>query len=120
MVQTTKTLHVCPYYPEHKITARKLYGTDRVNEQLKKHITYCNECSMFPDLLIYLDIINDDLALVETENKLELDYWKEHVKDYKEKRSIGVNVNLVYNEVLLPVDEFFNPPKDGKRWIDHL
>lgn len=101
--------------------ARRLYGADRVNEQLKKSITYCNECAMFPDLLFYLGMANKRTeTLIDIDSKLKLDYCKEKVEDYKDKRLIGVTTNLIYNEVLLSIDEFFKPPEDGKRWIDHL
>lgn len=117
MVQTNETLHVCVYYPEHKPMAKRIYGKDRVDEQLKEEIDYCNDCRMLQDLCKYVGI--NKVAPIKIENDYEIDYQKSPIRD-RNNHIVGVKTELVYRETLLTIDEFFEPPGNGKKWIDLL
>lgn len=127
MGQTSETLHVCCYYDEHTPKATLLYGSERVQRQLKKRINCCNKCEMLPDLLKYVEVgkyfnLN---TKVSNDSKFIIDAMKpeEVVEDkYRQEDMVssGNKVKIIYHEVYLTVDEFFKPPEEGKRWIDML
>lgn len=97
-IQSIRTLHVCPYYSKHLPMARKLYGFEKVNEQIKKRINHCNECTLFPFLLLYLDIKEDEVINDESVHGYVIDYDKMPVKNRYGKTE-GVDIVLTYQDL---------------------
>lgn len=118
-MQNKATLHVCVYYPEHKPMAYKLYGKERVDKQLEETVDYCNECRMLSDLCLFVGMRGEPRNNIPVDGNYEVDFQKSPLED-RNRNIIGVKTQLVYREVTLTAEEFFKPPEDGKRWIDHL
>lgn len=97
-MQSTKTLHIC--CREDPYNSKRLYGKEKVERELKKDIKYCNHCSFFKDLLLYVNAdIREVKTLIPCNSEFSINFTKvpiglsnngtlyRHIPSYIEKNS---------------------------------
>lgn len=125
---TNLNLHVCVFEKDHQAVARKIYGSDRVNQQLKDgKVDTCYKCRFFPDLLQYCGVAYTHLDKDELKEYSPRDDYRNYI-EYSVMDPVKSKLRKVYDNVftavydvssiMVNIKDFFTKPKGINKWID--